>query len=388
MSVASQGSSDVLDSVDRLPLPRRNIVDPENPGVYHCISRCVRREALLSSPERRRWIVNRLETLAGVLAIDVIAFAVMSNHLHVLIRIRPDVARTWTDREVARRRVSILPNRRSRSRSGVDPDAEPTDEEIAALLASPRLLERARSDLSSLGFFHRLLKEPCARAWNREDGVTGHFWEGRFLSPPVLDRAALVRVARYIELNEIRARVADSIPTSIWSSARAQWNRLIRAVQDSIRDASQPVERVLDSITWQPVFPCQAAEQEASASSIEGRDADRVSLVEYLSELDLLGRERHPCKPGFIPASAHELIDEVEASLRSTGSSFASRGHEIRLALASRMRRLRTPHESDPRLRPRRIHRRFGSCYGDEGSVAREAARRGARRLIAIVVAA
>lgn len=373
--------------MERLPQPRRNIVDSENPGVYHCISRCVRREALLSSPERRSWIVNRLERLASTLAIDVIAFAVMANHLHLLIRIRPDVARAWTDREVARRRVSILPNRRSRSRSGINPDAEPTDDEIAAIMASPRLLERARRDLCSLGFFHRLLKEPCARAWNREDGVTGHFWEGRFLSPPVLDRASLLRVARYIELNEIRARAADSIPASIWSSARAQWNRLIRAVQDSVSDSDQDAERALDSLTWQPVFPCQALEECASESADDPFDATGVNLLDYLSELDLMGRMRHPCKPGFIPPSTHELIDEVEASLRSAGSLLAPRGHEIRLALAARMRRLRAPYESDPRVRPRRVHGNFGSCYGDDRAVAQEAARRGTRRLIAITIA-
>ena len=43
--------------------------------------------------------------------------------------------------------------------------------------------------LCSLGFFHRLLKEPCARMWNREDRVSGHFWEGRYQSLPVLDEA-------------------------------------------------------------------------------------------------------------------------------------------------------------------------------------------------------
>jgi REP element-mobilizing transposase RayT len=40
---------------------------------------------------RRQWIRDRLDVIAGLFGIDILGFAVMSNHLHVVVRTRPDV---------------------------------------------------------------------------------------------------------------------------------------------------------------------------------------------------------------------------------------------------------------------------------------------------------
>ena len=252
---------------------RCDIVDAENCGVYHCISRCVRRQSLIACIERREWVVSRLEFLAQSAAIDVISFAVMENHLHLLLRTRPEVVRGWTDREVALRRARMLPNRRLRRSVGTPLDGEPTDEEIAAIMSSPRRLEKARADLSSLGFFHRLLKEPCARLWNREDEVTGHFWEGRYKSPRVLDEPAVRRVARYIELNEIRAGSAKSIQTSVWSSAWRQWSRMCEVLRNAcdVKGGGEEAELKLaiEAVRWEPAFGC-----ETSGAIEEGEDCN------------------------------------------------------------------------------------------------------------------
>ena len=374
-----------LGSVQLMPTLRRDIVDAQNPGVYHCISRCVRRESLLSSSARRQWIVQRLEKLAEYLAIDVIAFAVMANHLHVLLRIRPDVVRSWSDREVAIRRIAILPNRRNRSRNGIALDAKPTENEIAAILSSPSLLERARRDLSDLGFFHRLLKEPCARMWNREDGVTGHFWEGRFLSPRVLDEAALLRVSRYIELNEIRARSADSIPTSVWTSARAQWKKMVAVLGDLLPDRSKALD-ALDTTAWEPVFPCRSNPSATSSDRCPHQRELHTPLVDYLLELDLHGRFRHPSKPGFISGVTRHFIDELHASLVELSDLAGSLCDEIREQLLRRLRRLTQSNVDHQRtgFLPIREHHHFGSCYGSNDAVHREALRRGVSRLIPI----
>jgi hypothetical protein len=90
---------------------RREIVTDGEVGVYHCVSRCVRRAFLCgkdaltgrSFEHRRGWIRRRLETLAGIFGIDVLGFAAMHNHLHVLLRNRPDIVATWSDEEIGRR---------------------------------------------------------------------------------------------------------------------------------------------------------------------------------------------------------------------------------------------------------------------------------------------
>ena len=56
----------------------------------------------------RLFIQNRLETLAAVFAIDVMAYAMMSSHFHLVLRTRPDIVAEWTDEEVARRWWSLF----------------------------------------------------------------------------------------------------------------------------------------------------------------------------------------------------------------------------------------------------------------------------------------
>ena len=78
---------------------------------YHCISRCVRRAFLCGSDSytganyehRRQWVEDRLLLLAEVFAIDLCAYAVMSNHLHVVLHINAAKAHSLSDLEVCER---------------------------------------------------------------------------------------------------------------------------------------------------------------------------------------------------------------------------------------------------------------------------------------------
>jgi len=56
---------------------------------------------------RKEWIRKRIEALASVFGVDILAYSVLSNHLHLILRTRPDVIAAWSDQEVA-----IRPNRR------------------------------------------------------------------------------------------------------------------------------------------------------------------------------------------------------------------------------------------------------------------------------------
>ena len=292
-------------------MPRSSIVDYESPGYYHCISRCVRREALLKDPARRRWLLERMEFLARHLAIEIYAYAIMENHLHILIRIRPDLVRQWDDRQVASRRLGVLPRKPRSSPATGHGTRDSENPALRALLSSPEQLRKARLDLADPGFFHRLLKEPCARIWNKEDGVTGHFWEGRYKSPRVLDQESLLRVARYIDLNQIRACESQSIPNSVWTTARCQWNRLTSAIRQrsGVRmDDIAECARSICEIAWCPAF----GPENPPGPTMSVVPADRrkpvperpVPLVKYLLGLDQLGRQPRADKPGFIRNSS------------------------------------------------------------------------------------
>jgi hypothetical protein len=67
---------------------------------------------------RREWIRQRLEKLASVFAIDVLTYAILSNHLHVVIRNRPDVVKAWSDKEIALRWLQIFPGKRIEEQLG------------------------------------------------------------------------------------------------------------------------------------------------------------------------------------------------------------------------------------------------------------------------------
>ena len=91
--------------------PRRTLVDKRHSGYYHCISRCVRRAFLCGTDlatgqcfeHRRQWLEDRILALAQIFAIDVAAFAVMSNHYHLVLHINKIKSLGWTEWEVCER---------------------------------------------------------------------------------------------------------------------------------------------------------------------------------------------------------------------------------------------------------------------------------------------
>lgn len=200
--------------------PRRQQVNPHVSGVYHCISRCVRGESLIESPERCRWVIQRLERLTRVFAVDVCDFAVMRNHVHLLLRTHPDLPLAWTDDEVARRWLA-------RPGSAATGDS---DDAVEAAVRNPGRISEWRSRLADLGWFHKLWKEPCSRMWNREEDQAGHLWQGRYRSLGCRDESAVLMQAAYILLNPVHC----GAESELCDSARTSMGRRIAAIAAAI----------------------------------------------------------------------------------------------------------------------------------------------------------
>ena len=91
--------------------PRSTLVSPTDTPYYHCVSRCVRRAFLCGNDHytetdyehRRQWLESKLHHVATVFSIKLCAYAVMSNHYHVVVHLRPDDATHWSNREVVQR---------------------------------------------------------------------------------------------------------------------------------------------------------------------------------------------------------------------------------------------------------------------------------------------
>ncbi len=232
---------------------RKQIVDDSKVGVYQCIGRCVRRAFLCGTDavsgrdfsHRKVWLQGRLESLASVFAVDICTFSVMSNHFHALLRIRPDIAAAWSDEEVAYRWACVRAIYRKHRRTMPEPNRSHIDE----LLKSPKELADRRKRLSSLSMFMALLCEPLAILANKEDRVSGRFWQGRFRSQALLDESAMLACSMYVDLNPIRAGVAATPEQSAFTSAFTRIKGLeARSRRTKRRDKRQAKRRKRSSI--------------------------------------------------------------------------------------------------------------------------------------------
>jgi REP element-mobilizing transposase RayT len=196
-----------------MAIPRKRLIDETKAGFYHCVSRCVRRAYLCGEDKltgndyehRRGWVEARLKLLAGLFGIEVFAYAVMKNHLHVVLRNNPKRVASWDDTEVGRRWMTLFPGQRDKQGQGLV-----GEDGMKAFLEDAQRVAECRSRLGSLSWFMRCLNEPIARMANREDDCSGRFWEGRFFSQRLEDDGALFACMAYVDLNPVRAGIAPA----------------------------------------------------------------------------------------------------------------------------------------------------------------------------------
>ncbi|WP_298775236.1 transposase [uncultured Shewanella sp.] len=219
-----------------MPTARKAIVSLEDTSFYHCVSRCVRRAYLCgvddytgqSYEHRREWVEDRILELADVFAIDICAYAVMSNHLHLVLNVDIYEANSWSELEVAERWHQLF--------NGTDITQKLTNGvqlEPHEMVLLSKTIAKYRSRLSDISWFMRALNESIARKANHEDKCSGRFWEGRFKSQALLDEAAVLSCMAYVDLNPIRAKIADTPEQSDFTSIQRRIKAAIKGDQPS-----------------------------------------------------------------------------------------------------------------------------------------------------------
>jgi len=140
-------------------LSRAEIFDPSEIAAVHTIAKTVRCCYLLGDDHltgkkfdhRKQWFEDKLKQLAANFGIDLLAFACLSNHFHLVLRSRPDVVATWDDTEVARRWWSLCPKRKVKHEvdgQSIWIPAEPTEWDLNLIRKDPVLLAAIRLRLS------------------------------------------------------------------------------------------------------------------------------------------------------------------------------------------------------------------------------------------------
>ncbi len=268
-----------------MTVPRRSLISLEDTPYYHCYVRCVRRAFLFGDDKytgvnydhRREWIREKILSQTDVFAIDCCAYAVMSNHYHVVLFVDEQKAKDWDRREVLRRwkqlyNLSYLTEKYYNKESL-------TKAELDAIYVN---IELYRERLMDISWYMRGINESIARRSNAEDNCKGRFWDGRFKSQALLDEQALLTCMAYVDLNPIRANMAQTPEESDYTS-----------IQERIKKKQTKLK------------PFGASQRNSNEYEIP------FALDDYLSLVETTGRAIINEHKGYIPEELPDILQRL-----------------------------------------------------------------------------
>ena len=139
---------------------------------------------------------------------------------------------------------------------------------------------------------------------NAEDGELGKFWQARFRAVRLLDEETLLACAAYVDLNPIRAALAETLEESDFTSVQ----RRIQALQgDDTANSDQFLAPLFIDEAVDSLGPCPTADGK--------RCSDKgflpMPLADYLELLDWTARQTVASKRGYIPAAKPPILERL-----------------------------------------------------------------------------
>jgi hypothetical protein len=178
-------------------------VDPEKgEAVYHCISKAVAAAWLFDDPAKQIFR-RQLWRAADYCGVQVITYALLSNHFHVVLRV--PIITPVADAELLRRYSLYLDKS--------DKNARARLATIKGLLAAnaPKAQEWRRRQLAQMGdvsAFMKKWKQRFSRWFNGSHRRIGTLWASRFTSILIQPTGfASETVSAYVDLNAVRASI-------------------------------------------------------------------------------------------------------------------------------------------------------------------------------------
>lgn len=321
---------------------RGELIDPNEVTIVHTVAKAARNLFLLGedfatktqNSHRKDWIMDILEFQSSLMAIDLLDFSLLCNHIHQVLRSRPDAVKQWDNYEVARRWMNLCPTTRKKLQVGdrVERVAIPPREtQIQTLANNPRRIGEIRERLSSISWWMRLLCQKVAQRANFEDGGSkGPFWKGRFHSTVIQENSHLLGCCLYVDLNAVKAGLAQCIQDYDYTSAKIRLEK-IKATQQATEDqqgsgAGQIVQ--LDPLAEVSVAqaPEEPSKPKAKDSPHSPKPVLRISQGEFLSLMKLDQLSSNPqlhtrgfrCSDkGFLDYSVREYLEVLEWCIRN-----------------------------------------------------------------------
>ncbi len=295
--------------------PREALISLEETPYYHITSRCVRQAFLCGKDSysgkdyehRRQWVVDRIRLLSSLFAIDVAAYAVLSNHYHLVLKVSLDQVDKLSDDAVIERWCALFkgPILIQHYRNG-------NDLKVFEKAAISDIVNVWRSRLSSISWFMRCLNQPIARQANLEDGCTGKFWGSRFNSQALKSEEALLSCMAYVDLNPVRAGIAETPESSSYTSIQERLTSVFdlpRAVKDQTEGGD-----LLDFKTsLKPLLSFEGREKNEFQSGLVFHFKDYLSLIEWT------GRIIRSDKRGFIDQALPSILERLDITSAQWG---------------------------------------------------------------------
>lgn len=290
--------------------PRYSQVSLDETPWYHVVSRCVRRAYLCgidyitgqSYEHRRDWVETRIMQLAAIFSIDVAAYSVMSNHYHIVVRVDRDRVAEMSTFEVIQRWAQLYQGpliiRRYLSEKRKDMSS-------GELLQVDKLANEYRQRLCDLSWFMKNLNEFISRKANAEDDVKGHFWESRYKCQALLDEQAVLAAMAYVDLNPVRAAMAETPEDSAHTSVRERIKQVKAkpCIAETQGNAPADPEANISEVKHTPVAPLLPFDP-----ALQLHAGIPFALDDYLELMDTVGRAVHPSKRGYIPEQSPVIL--------------------------------------------------------------------------------
>jgi REP element-mobilizing transposase RayT len=290
--------------------PRKALISLEDTPYYHITSRCVRRAYLCgvdhysgqSYEHRRQWVVDRIRLLSSLFAIDICAYAVMSNHYHLVLKLCPEQLEGLSDDEIIDRWCALFKGPLLIQRYRAGEDLKPFERTTVS-----DIVKVWRKKLASISWFMRCLNQPIACQANQEDNCTGKFWESRFTSQALKSEEALLSCMAYVDLNPVRAGIADRPETSHYTSIRERLQPEFE-LRQAAKDQAACGDLLEFKTPLKPLLPFKNRPVEKFQSSI------LFNFEEYLALVDWTGRVIRSDKRGHIDNALPPILVRLQIS--------------------------------------------------------------------------